>query len=102
MAVFKPKTRVISFRLSEEEYQSLRQRSLAQGAHSVSDYARLILCRFLAGQPSHVPDEFEAKVVELDEKMRQVEHQLKQLARAIRQSREAQPPGLLTAAARVR
>ena len=40
MSVFKPKTRMISFRLSEEEFQSLQEVSLRTGARSVSECAR--------------------------------------------------------------
>lgn len=37
-------TRMISFRVSEQEFELLRDKSEAIGARSVSDYARLILC----------------------------------------------------------
>jgi hypothetical protein len=35
--------RLLSFRLSEKEYETLRQMSLAQGARSLSDFARTAL-----------------------------------------------------------
>jgi len=47
MSVFKPKTRMISFRLSEEEFQSLQKASLRTGARSVSEYTRDTVCRLL-------------------------------------------------------
>lgn len=40
---FTRRTRMISFRVSENEFQELRTRSEEQGARSVSDYARLAL-----------------------------------------------------------
>src|SRR5580704_14171886 len=40
---FERKTRMISFRVSDSEFESLRVRSEAQGARSVSDYARVAL-----------------------------------------------------------
>ena len=40
---FTRRTRMISFRVSETEFQELRTRSEGQGARSVSDYARLAL-----------------------------------------------------------
>jgi hypothetical protein len=40
---FTRRTRMISFRVSENEFQVLRTMSEAQGARSVSDYARLAL-----------------------------------------------------------
>lgn len=41
---FRRMTRMISFRVSQEEFEELRARSEAQGARSVSDYARFALC----------------------------------------------------------
>ena len=37
-------TRMISFRVSEDEFEQLRSKSEAHGARSVSDYARFALC----------------------------------------------------------
>ena len=42
---FRKMTRMISFRVSDDEFQQLRARSEAEGARSVSDYARLALSR---------------------------------------------------------
>ena len=55
MGVFKPRTRIVSFRLSQEEYEALKRLCLAQGAHSVSEYARAMTCGVLndgAGAPA--------------------------------------------------
>ena len=38
------RTRMISFRVSEPEFQALQARSEAEGARSISDFARLALC----------------------------------------------------------
>ena len=45
MVIFKRKTRMVTFRLSEEEYQFLRTVSESKGARSISDYARDTLFR---------------------------------------------------------
>ena len=45
--VFKRRNRLISFRLSEEEYESLRALCVTEGARSVSDYARSALCQVM-------------------------------------------------------
>ena len=64
MVVFKRKSRMISFRLSEEEYQYLRTVSESKGARSVSDYARDTL--FHIGQAARRPPaEIQAKVDKL-------------------------------------
>ena len=41
---FRRMTRMISFRVSEDEFERLRMKSEAEGARSVSDYARVSLC----------------------------------------------------------
>jgi len=38
-------TRMISFRVSEDQFERLRAQSQAEGARSVSDYARYVLSR---------------------------------------------------------
>lgn len=40
MPVFRPRTRLVNFRLSEDEYQALKEICARSGARSVSDYAR--------------------------------------------------------------
>jgi len=47
---FTRRTRMISFRVSENEFQVLRTKSEAQGARSISDYARAAL-RESTGSP---------------------------------------------------
>jgi hypothetical protein len=43
------RTRTISFRVSEREFELLRMKSDAEGARSISDLARLVLCGPAAG-----------------------------------------------------
>ena len=85
MAVFKPKTRIVSFRLSEEEYECLRQKSLTQGTHSTSDCARAAVLLLLADRTAAPADDFQAKVAQLDQRVRRVERELQQLGRAVQQ-----------------
>ena len=79
MGVFRRRTRVVSFRLSDDEYERLKQVSLAEGAHSVSDYARLALCRLLGAPRRSSGDGIEAKVLQLDEQMQAVQEELRRL-----------------------
>lgn len=44
MPVTNPRTRLISFRVSEHEYARLRTLSNAQGAHSLADFIRASVC----------------------------------------------------------
>ena len=52
MGVLKRRTRLISFRLSDEEYQALLQITAAQGARSISDFSRTVVFQALKGNSS--------------------------------------------------
>ena len=43
--MFKTRTRMVSFRLSEDEYARLKDLSLMECARSVSEFARAALCK---------------------------------------------------------
>jgi hypothetical protein len=44
MPVANPRTRLVSFRVSEHEYARLRTLSSTQGAHSLADFIRATVC----------------------------------------------------------
>lgn len=46
---FRRMSRMVSFRVSEDEFEWLRAKSEAQGARSISDYARVVLFRSVNG-----------------------------------------------------
>ena len=74
MTVLKPRNRMISVRLSEEEYSALRRICSVTGARSVSDLTRDAMRVLLNGANredvlgSHV-DEFRAEIRNLDKKI---------------------------------
>jgi len=45
MRILKPRTRLVNFRLNEEEYECLRSACTQQGARSLSDFARAAVLR---------------------------------------------------------
>ena len=49
MSVLKPRTRVVYFRISEEEFCQWSQLCDEQGARSVSDLARIAMHKMLSG-----------------------------------------------------
>jgi hypothetical protein len=49
MSVIKRKNKMVSFRLSDEEYDALRTVCESQGVRSLSDFARLAIENLLAG-----------------------------------------------------
>jgi len=44
MTVFKRRSRVVSFRLSDEEYQAMLECCISHGDHSLSEFARSAAC----------------------------------------------------------
>jgi len=52
LPVYHPRTRLVNFRLSEEEFQQLKQTCILSGARSVSDYARAAVLALPPQMPS--------------------------------------------------
>ena len=48
MAIYSPRTRLVNFRLSEDEYQTLKDAAFRQGARSISDFARAAILTSVA------------------------------------------------------
>ena len=76
MSVFKKRTRMVSFRVSPEEYEELLSTSMAHGARSVSDFASVVTlqssnCNWEAAQ---------AELKELNGRVNELDSQLKHLA----------------------
>jgi hypothetical protein len=70
--VLKPRVRMVSFRLSEEEYDGLKNLCLSEGARSVSELARSTICRLL-GSPNGSPVQtLEKRVQELDQEIKRL------------------------------
>jgi hypothetical protein len=66
-----PRTRMISLRLSEGEYEILKTRFRIYGARNVSDLARIALEQIMS--QSAVPQDTGAKLAELDERLNALE-----------------------------
>jgi hypothetical protein len=76
------KSKMISLRLSAEEYELLKACYRTHGARNVSDLARLALRRILNGSAKS-QDDFAAKLAELDERVHALEsHVSLELGRA--------------------
>lgn len=77
MTVLKPRSRMISVRLSEDEYLALRHLCLVTGARSVSDLARDAMQMVLRGAnrnglPGFYLDEFRSLIKNLESKIEQL------------------------------
>jgi predicted DNA-binding protein len=77
MPVFKKRNRIVSFRVSEDEYQTLQRVSEQQGAHSVSDYARYLACR---GFDRHKDHSLAAQLDHLSSRVDDLAHNVARLA----------------------
>lgn len=83
MAVTKPRNRLVNFRVSEDEFQSLREACETGGARSISDFAR---CAVLTNQ-SVKPESDEIlrlRLALIEEKMGEVDAKLLLIARMLR------------------
>ena len=84
MAVLKPRSRMISVRLSDEEYTALRRLCLVTGARSVSDITRDAMRALLSGSSrdnvvwSHM-DEFRVQMQNLDKKIEQLAAEIRMI-----------------------
>ena len=77
MTVLKPRSRMISVRLSEDEYSALRKLCSATGARSVSDFTRdamrsVLNDSALESPPSNYVDEFRMQIRSLDQKIEEL------------------------------
>lgn len=81
MPVLKRRSKMVTFRLSEQEYQELLSCCLNRGARSLSDLAREALQGLLAsGNGDGSGDGLEIEVEKLHGRMEQLDHELKRLA----------------------
>ena len=81
MTVIKPRTRMISVRLSQEEYSALREVCSLTGARSVSDLTRGAVSNVLRGaNRDHSPEmnleEFRAGIRDLERRVEKLEAKL--------------------------
>jgi len=67
----------VSFRISEEEYQSLLESCLAQGARSMSEFARVATCRLFTTLPVHRRQVVETQIEELSQKVQNLQQELR-------------------------
>ncbi len=80
MITEKPKSRMISIRLSDEEYYSIKTVCDSYGARSVSDFARAALNSFTQN-PEPLPDQnLENRFQEIDTRLNHLSRQLEKIA----------------------
>ena len=92
MAVLKRRSRIVSVRLSEPEYQELVSCCLSRGARSVSDLAREAMQGLLASGDSDGNGNGNGLGIEVEKlhgRMEQLDHELKRLASLVNRAAAA-------------
>lgn len=77
MPIFKVRNRMLNVRLSEDEYDDLVRLAVAKGAHSTSDLARKALNEYVARETAAGGHPV------VDEKVAQLEGEVKRLSRVL-------------------
>jgi chaperonin cofactor prefoldin len=75
----KRRSKIVSFRLSDEEYDSLKNVSASRGARSVSEFTRSVACGKLDGNG----DKLEETLRTLNERMELIDTRLQVLTEAL-------------------
>ena len=83
MAVLKRKSRMISLRLSDEEYESLRSLYRLHGSRSVSEFARNAMQKVIGESAAPGGNTLESRIVDLDSKMNSLDHEVARLVHLI-------------------
>ena len=79
MSVLRPRNRLVYFRISEDEFQRLRDLCDSEGARSISDLARLAVERLVQGGPTSSDAMTLQRVQLLDRIIRELNLKLEQL-----------------------
>jgi hypothetical protein len=83
------KNRIISLRLSEEEYENLKSVYASRGIRSLSEFARDAMHRVVGGYPSSDGANIEHRVELLHGKVAMLEGEVSRLSRAVGLEAEA-------------
>jgi uncharacterized protein (DUF1778 family) len=82
MAVTKPRNRLVNFRVSEDEFQVLREACESGGARSLSDFARVAVLGGRADQ-KETEEILRLRLALIEEKMGEVDQKLFQIAKLL-------------------
>lgn len=94
--MFKSRTRMVSFRLSEEEYERLKDLSLMECARSVSEFARAALCQLPNGSGDSIATAA-PRMEKLEGTVRQLKIEMRQLRQLVEATINPGPGGRETA-----
>ena len=82
MPVYRPRTRLVNFRVNDEEYATMRAACFENGARSISDFARLAVLRHAADDERQATS-MQWRLSALGHKMSELECRVSQLLRLL-------------------
>ncbi len=88
MPVIKPRTRLVNFRLTDDEYDHLIAACSLRGARSLSDFARSAVLR-LADPQTEAVGYLQCRLTTLDERVLELEDRIKRLIGLLHTSERA-------------
>jgi hypothetical protein len=92
MPVLKRRSRIVSFRLSDEEYAAMMESCISRGSRSLSDYARAAACHHFNGGDSPGGDgEQQQSFLELKSRVEELDRMVRRLTQEA--GSPAPPPG---------
>jgi Arc/MetJ-type ribon-helix-helix transcriptional regulator len=77
--------RLISFRLSEEEYQEMKRLCADEGSRSLSDFVRSAFHN-LINENGHLETVLELKLRKLDQRLSEIQHEFQELSALVEKS----------------
>ncbi len=80
MILTQPKSRVVFFRITPEEYETLQNLCLASGARSISDLSRLAVAQYVARSLRPKKDPLEREVQRLRTQIQDLAASVKELS----------------------
>lgn len=88
MAILKPRNRIVTFRLAEEEFEHIKNLCVREGARSISDLARAALCNSIPIHAVSPSAGLEARMSRLDGKVEELDRAVRNLTRLIENGRD--------------
>jgi predicted DNA-binding protein len=79
----KKRSRIISFRLSPEEYESLKNHSESNGARSISEFTRSVACRTASNHHSNEAEQLDHALENLNSAIDKLGRHLHRLNRIL-------------------
>jgi hypothetical protein len=93
MSVLRPRNRLVNFRLSEDEFERLRESCERFGARSISDFARSsVLSRLEEGPEQALSSK--SRITSLDTKVNELEARVSQLLKLVEATGPSSPSSL--------